>query len=144
MLDVHAPAPLIDLLELFDPLTAARPTRTKLALWQATYSETVGFSLPDGPLIAALGFLPLPPEEPGEDLQEMWFVCAPAIVPHLVAWVKLARLTLARLAQDGRLRIRAHVAAGHRPGQRLCRLLGFAPAGRDGSFEQWEWRGGRV
>lgn len=102
-------------------------------------SEVYFDSADDAAPIAAAMYYPLPAETTGERLFELAFVCRPALARHLISFVHLSHLTRARLANDGAVRVRAHVRRGHRPGVRLARLCGMTLAGSFGSFDRFEW-----
>lgn len=144
MLAVSSPAPIIETLELVrDARQGLKPWQSKGMLLQLLGSLTVAFR--EGPdLVAAAGFFPLPPEESGEELAEIWLACRPELARNLTAFVKLARLTCLRASQDGTVRLRAFVREGHRPGQRLAVLVGLERVATRNGFELWEWRGGAI
>lgn len=59
--------------------------------------------------------------------------CAGLMLPL----VRLARLTLTAWLQDGTVALCGVVKAGHRPGQSLARLAGFAFAREERGLELW-------
>lgn len=144
MLTTETPAPVWETLELARDVDASlKPIHRRAFVAQLLRSDTVAFR--DGArLVATAGFTPLPPEIVGEELAEIWFVCTPALGRHLWAFVRLARLTCSRVAQDGSVRIRAFVREGHAPGQRLAALCGLVRVAVHDGFERWEWLGGEV
>lgn len=73
---------------------------------------------------------------------ETWFVAGPEARAHLLALVRAAQLTWARLAQDGPIEIRARIAPEWRPGARLAALLGMEKRGRELGMDLWERRHG--
>ena len=75
---------------------------------------------------------------PHDGRLEAWFVCGPHAADRLLEIVRWAQLTFSRLRQDGPIDIVAQVAAGHAPGQRLARLIGFELAAASAGFETWK------
>jgi hypothetical protein len=67
---------------------------------------------------------------------EAWFACRPDAGQRILAISRKARLTLSIIAETESVEIRAHVAPGWLPGQRLARALGFALA-ESGVVEVW-------
>jgi hypothetical protein len=135
-----SPAPLPDVLALYQATAPMKPVTASAAILQAARSDTIGWFAGDQMIAAAL-FYPLDPERPGEDLRELAFVCLPALSGHLPAFIRSARLTRARLGEDALVRIRAHVRLGHLPGQKLARLCGMVAVSVVGDFERWETEG---
>ena len=68
---------------------------------------------------------------------EAWFACLPSASRHIVSIVAQTRLTLRLIAETEAVEIRARVALGWRPGQRLAAALGFARTGEEFGFEIW-------
>lgn len=142
MLHAIEPAPLADILRLAAPAGYLKPLQSRVLFLQAVMGATVAFADERGTVLVVIGMVPLPAERPGEELTELWFLCRPDIAPRLPGLVRLARLTLRRSAHGGVVRVRSFVRVGHAPGERLARLIGLLPAGRDGAFGRWEWTGG--
>lgn len=135
-----APAPLPDVLALYQATAPMKPVTASAAILQAARSDTVGWY--DGNrMIAVALFYPLDPERPGERLVELAFACLPDLADHLATFIRAARLTRAQIGQDASNRIRAHVRKGHRPGARLARLCGMKRVGSLGMFDRWEAEG---
>jgi hypothetical protein len=87
----------------------------------------------EGALVAAAGLAPF-----GDGL-EIWFDVRPDIGRRIAAVAKIAQLTLAGIAQSDRIAIRARVAAGWAPGQRLARVMRMQSRGVDATgYELWE------
>ncbi len=141
MLALASPAPIWETLELAQGQRAGlKPWQAQAFTLQLLRSVTVAFR--DGAeLVAVAGFMDLPPERPGEQLAEIWFLCRPSLARYLPGFIRLARLTCARAAQDGRVRIRAFVREGHAPGARLAVLCGLRCVAVGDGFERWEWQG---
>lgn len=142
-LTVVAPVPVADLVSLYAHAGAIKPLHLKAALLQAARGASVGF-LADGRLVAAAVLYPCEPERPGEHLAELAFVCMPAAARHVLAIVRHARLTAARLPDH--VRIRAHCARDAVAGRRLAWMCGLRPRGKAGRFKRYEIEGrdGRI
>ncbi|OKO67672.1 hypothetical protein AC629_42580 [Bradyrhizobium sp. NAS80.1] len=139
-LRVASPAPLPDVMDLFAASVPMKPINVKAAIVQAARSESFAFYAGAGAIAAAMLY-PLPAEKPGERLVELAFVCRPELAQHLRALLRLAHLTRDQLANDGPVRVRAHVRSGHLPGSRLAALLGMRMVGTFGGFERFEFEG---
>lgn len=142
MIEVVYPAPLLELLGMIRELVPAKPQFTRLAMVQAGRSDAVGF-VADGRMLAAIGFWPI-----GDGVDELYLVSRPApeVAPHLVALVRLGRLTLTARLHSGTVAIVGFVKIGHQPGERLARLVGFRPVddGAPSGFSRWELRDVRL
>jgi hypothetical protein len=134
---------LHEVLDLYAASVPMKPLNVKAAILQHARSDSeIYFAAGDDVhAIAAAMYYPLPAETPGVRLFELAFVCRPAMAGHLIAFVHLSHLTRARLANDGPVRVRAHVRRGHRPGARLALLCGMTLAGSCGAFDRWEFWG---
>jgi len=106
---------------------------------QVARSETVAFVDRHGAPVMVVGLWPWPPLHEGERLFELWLLIDHSALPHLPTLRRLARLMVARAAESGPVRIRALVAEGHRPGARMCRLLGMSFVGTSDGHQCWEW-----
>jgi hypothetical protein len=77
----------------------------------------------------------------GPDEGELWFLGPPSgrggLGPWLVHVVRFGRSWFVQSQARHPRRLVCHVRPGHYDGQRLCRLLGFAPAGFVNGFEVW-------
>ncbi|GBU16248.1 MAG: hypothetical protein COT56_21090 [Methylobacterium sp. CG09_land_8_20_14_0_10_71_15] len=141
MLRVSTPAPIMETLELVRETRAGlKPWQRRGLVLQVLGSLSVAFRI-EHRLVAAAGFFPIEPEAPGEEAAEIWFLCRPELAGHLRTFVRLARLTCARAAQDGTVRLRAFVRQGHAPGARLAVLCGLELRDSRAGFDLWEWRG---
>jgi hypothetical protein len=127
-------------LDLFAASMVMKPLHVKCAIVQAARSESIAWYDGGRPIAAAMLY-PLEPERPGERLVELAFVCLPELRRHMLAFVRLAHLTRDRLANDGPVRVRAHVRTGHRPGSRMATMLGMRLVGTFGGFERYEFEG---
>jgi hypothetical protein len=136
-----APADIGEAMALYLDLVPQKPVNVRTAMLQLVRSRRDGFYA-GGELIAVASYYPLPPETAGERLFELAFVCRPALARHLVSFMHLAHLTPRRLANDGPVRVRAHVRRGHLPGARLARLCRMTFTGVVGGFERWEFARG--
>lgn len=141
MISVSSPATLHELSALAYPAGIGMPSHFRAMVLQLVVSDTVAIRHGDRVLVV-LGFWKLEPEREAETLFELWFVVDPEAWRWAVPMVRLVRLTLQRLAETQAVRIRAHVREGHRPGQRLARLVGMKAAGSMAHFEIWEWSNG--
>jgi len=139
MLSVISPAPMVETMALHRQDLRMRRLTAKVLILQLHKSETFGLVDETGRLLATIGFLPLVPERDGEDLLELWFLCAPELGRHILRLARLARLTFRRMSDSGEVRIRALVRAGHAPGRRLAALCGMVLEGDEGGLERWEW-----
>jgi hypothetical protein len=137
-----SPAPMVDVLDLYAATVPQKPINVKAAILQHARSESeIYFAGDETAPIAAAMYYPLPAEIPGERLVELAFVCRPQLARHLLSFVRLTQLTRARLANDGPVRVRAHVRSGHLPGRRLAVLCGLRLVGTFDGFERWEFQG---
>jgi hypothetical protein len=134
------PAALPDVLDLFAAAGLMKPLHFKAAMVQISRSELFAWSAGGAPIAAGMLY-PMDPERPGERLVELAFVCRPEISRHMLAFIRSAHLTRRRLANDGPIRVRAHVRTGHLPGSRMAAMLGMRPAGTFGDFERFEFEG---
>ncbi len=139
MIETISPAPAIDLLALYAP--SFKPSASlAVAALQVGRAETFGF-VEDGRLLAAIGFWPEPPAS-----EEVFLVGLPAaeIGSRMLELYRLARLTVEGRRDYGVVRLTACVREGHRPGERLARLVGFSRAatGAPAGFTRWERRFG--
>jgi hypothetical protein len=134
------PAPIIEILDLYADHTPMKPINAAAARLQAARSESFGLYA-GADLVAAALLYPLRPEQAGERLVELAFVCRPELARHTLSLIRHAHLTRARLVQSGPVRVRAHVHSDHPPGKRLARLCGMALVGRFGAFERYEFEG---
>ncbi|MGY3392942.1 hypothetical protein ACVWW6_005533 [Bradyrhizobium sp. USDA 3311] len=135
-----SPAEAADVMNLYAFVAPAKPLFVRAAIVQFARSESIAFRDDGGTLAAALLY-PLDPERPGERLAELAFICLPDLSRHMLAFIRLAHLTRDRLANDGLLRVRAHVRTGHRPGRRMALMLGMRLVGTVGDFERYEFEG---
>lgn len=134
-----SPAPMADVLDLYAAaLPVMKPIDVKAAILQHARSASEIYRDAGGRAIAAAMYYPLPAEAPGERLVELAFVCRPELAGHLISFVHTFHLTRARLANDGPVRVRAHVRTGHLPGRRLAALCGMRQTGTAAGFERWE------
>lgn len=134
------PAPIGDVVTVYTATAPMKPVNVAAMILQHARSTSIAYYADDD-LLAVAMFYPLDPERPDEDLAELTLACLPALAHHMIPFIRLARLTRARLANDGHVRIRAHIRTGHRPGARLARLCGMVPVGVSGSFQRWEFEG---
>jgi hypothetical protein len=134
-------ATVADLLTLLRVGPMVPRATARVLMLQFARSESIALEL-DERLQAVVGFYPLGSADAVRWF-ELWLMIRPAPPAAVLLRLRsLARLTLARLAQDQPVGIRAHVAQGHVPGRRMAQLVGLAFAGDDGRSERWEWRGG--
>lgn len=138
-LSIVSPAPFHEVSRLAFPSGRAPARHVQIMLLQAVRSETMAFATPAGEVVMIVGFWQLAGLHEGERLFELWLLIDRRALPHLPALRRLARLMLARVAESGPVRIRALVREGHRPGARMCRLLGMAFVGIADGQECWEW-----
>lgn len=138
-LAIVSPAPL-DMATTLAFRSGRAPRRHLQAMiLQVARSESMAFVDRRGVPVMVVGLWPWPPIHDGERLFELWLLIDRAALPHLPALRRLAGLMLARAAESGPVRIRALVREGHRPGARMCRLLGMQPAGAVDGLERWDW-----
>lgn len=137
-LAIVSPAPLHAVTALAFPSGRAPSRHLQAMLLQAVRSETMAFADAVGAVVV-VGLWPLSPLHEGERLFEMWLLIDRRALPHFPALRRLARLMLARIAESGPVRIRALVRSGHRPGGRMCRLVGMSFVGASDGFDCWEW-----
>lgn len=89
-----------------------------------------------GELVALFGFLPLDLEEGPAPGAIAWFSHGPAASRHMLAFARVARLTLAA-SPYGHAVVQAATAAG----ARLARCAGFQPIpSPPGEPARWVWR----
>jgi hypothetical protein len=138
-LSIVTPAPLHAITALAFPNGRAPARHLQAMILQSARSDTVAFADAAGEIVMIAGFYPLAPLHDGERFFEMWLQITPPAVPHLPALRRLTRLTLARVAESGPVRVRALVAVGHRPGARLAAIVGMRLVGSEDGFECWEW-----
>ncbi len=141
LLKAVTPAPVIDVIDLYARHGVLRRLALKVAMVQVFKSETFAFYRADGLCLAVIGFCPIEGAG-GEDEFELWFVTRPEIEPSLVRFIRIARLTLRKVADTTGLRILAIVRQGHRPGQRLAKMVGLKRADILDGVEFWSWRSG--
>ncbi|MBP1296625.1 hypothetical protein [Bradyrhizobium elkanii] len=139
-LTVTTPAPAAAVLDLYSAAVVMKPLHAKAAILQCARSQSFLFEAAGVPIAATLLY-PLDAERPGERLVELAFVCLPELRQHLVSLIRLAHLTRGTLAQNGPVRVRAHVRHDHRPGHRLAALCGMTLVGRVGAFDRYEFEG---
>lgn len=138
-LSIVSPAPFHAVSALAFPRGRAPRRHLQVMLLQAVRSETMAFVDGTGAAVMVVGLWQLEPLQEGERFFELWLQIDARALPHLPSLRRLARLMLARVAESGPVRIRALVREGHRPGARMCRLLGMAFVGVFDGFEAWEW-----
>lgn len=137
---VTTPAPASAVLDLYSAAVVMKPLHAKAAILQCARSQSFLFEAGGRPIAAALLY-PLDAVRPGERLVELAFVCLPELRQHIVSMIHLAHLTRDALAQNGPVRVRAHVRHDHRPGHRLAALCGMTLVGRVGAFDRYEFEG---
>ena len=138
-LTIISPAPFHAVSQLAFPGGRAPARHLQIMLLQSVRSETMAFADASGAVVMIVGLWQLAPLHEGERLFELWLQIDARALPHLPSLRRLARLMLARVAESGPVRIRALVREGHRPGARMCRLLGMAFVGTSDGHECWEW-----
>jgi hypothetical protein len=138
-LSILSPAPLSAVTALAFPGGRAPARHLQAMILQSAKSDTLAFADAAGDVVMICGLWALSPLHEGERLFELWLLIDARALPHLPALRRLARLMLARVAESGPVRIRALVREGHRPGARMCRLLGMALVGVADGHECWEW-----
>lgn len=146
-LALSTPAPIVETLELVAATKGGglKPWMRRGLTLQVLRSLSFAWREREtGRLVAAGGFYPLPPAEPGEEHAETWFLCRPDLGGNMLEFVRLARLTHRRAAEYGPVRLSATVREGHRPGQRLARLLAYRRLDVVNGYELWEWRSERI
>lgn len=139
-LTVTTPAPTPAVLDLYSAAVVMKPLHAKAAILQCARSQSFLFEAAGRPIAAALLY-PLDAERRRERLLELAFVCLPELRQHLVSLIHLAHLTRDTLAQNGPVRVRAHVRHDHAPGHRLAALCGMTLVGRVGAFDRYEFEG---
>lgn len=133
-LTLHA-AHRFDLAEVYGP----RPPQEWAAiLWQAEQGLSFAFRDATGRAQCVGGYVPW--ERFG--VWECWFHAAPTAAPHMLSFVRLARLTLACVPHSDPRPIEAAILT--RAGARLVAALGFRPVGTVGPVEVWRSRHGRA
>lgn len=105
-----------------------------LAKLQLMGGKTYGFHLAEN-CLACAGLAEVGDTLEGAPILEAWFACWPELGAHMLAFVRLAQLTLAELPHDAI--VEAVISDGHRPGERLATLLGFT---RTQTRDIWERR----
>jgi hypothetical protein len=138
-LAIVQPAPLDTAMRLAFRSGRAPRRHVQAMLMQVARSETMAFVDRHGEAVMVVGLWQWPPLNEGERFFELWLLIDHAALPHLPTLRRLARLMLARVAESGPVRIRALVAEGHRPGSRMCALVGMRHAGTSDGFEAWDW-----
>lgn len=138
-LAIVSPAPFHQVTRLAFPTGRAPARHLQIMLLQVARSESMAFVDQAGDAVMVVGLWQLAAQREGERFFELWLQIDRRALPHLPALRRLARLMLARVAESGPVRIRALVREGHRPGARMCRLLGMAFVGVFDGFEAWEW-----
>lgn len=126
------PAPLIPLVEMLareDMPSGLTPQL--VARVQNAVGKSWGFVRDDAAVVACAGLMPY-----GEHEREAWFACSPDLAPHMLAFVRLAQLTLAHATDDASVTTR--VEPGWTPGEKLAHALGFTRAEQPGL---WIWNG---
>lgn len=111
------------------PQAVARAQGSKGRSWG--YLETAS-----GCCVACAGLFPQG-DGGGVPVFEAWFLCRPAARRHMLAFLRLAHLTLRAALEDGPVEIVARTAALDVPGGRMARLLGFSPAGVEAGAQIW-------
>lgn len=142
MIELRRPAPLLELAEMNAALTpkivAAKGGLFAPAARHAALGRSWGAWL-GGRCLACGGYAEVEPAR-----FEAWFACRPAAAAHMAGIVLAARLTVRGMRQTANIEIRARVARGHRPGQRIARALGFGLEAIAGDVEIWRhgksWR----
>jgi hypothetical protein len=128
--DVHA---------LAAPRMRRRESRT-LAL-QCFRSEMAAVDDAEG-LAAVIGFWPLGQTPEGETAFELWTFSRPDLPTATVRFlVRLAHLTMRRLAQSAPVAVVSRTEQGWIPGRKLHRLIGMRPVDPDfPALETFVWR----
>jgi hypothetical protein len=126
------PAPLLPLVEMLagDDMPAGL-TPQLVARAQSAMGRTFGYVDDAGACVACIGLI-----ETGPGELEAWFACLPGLANHLLAFVRLAQLTLEHARHDATVTTR--VSPGWKPGEKLARLTGFRPGDAPGL---WTWSG---
>lgn len=136
------PAPFFELMDIAGQDRSA----TKFGITPQAIARTNGFSgkswgLFCGDLcIACMGLLPAPAAKDGTPRLEAWFLARPIAAKHMLGITRLAQLTAEVTSEDGPIEIFAHVADGHRPGERLAAAIGFRREAVQGGYGLWIWR----
>jgi len=133
MLTLHA-AHRFDLAEVFGPLP---PQMWAAIAWQASQGLAFAFRDATGAAVCVGGYVPW--ERFG--VWECWFHASPAAAPHMLAFVRLARLTLDALPQSDPRPVEAAVRT--RAGARLVSALGFRRVGGAGPVDVWRREHGK-
>lgn len=133
-LTLHA-AHRFDLAEVYGP----QPPHVWAAIsWQAERGLTFAFRDVNSVAQCVGGYVPS--LELG--CWECWFHAGPHAAPHMLAFVRLARLTLDVVPHSDPRPIEAIVRT--RAGGRLARAIGFHPVGAVGAVQVWRARDGRL
>lgn len=146
-----APATLADLAELLvargEGVLSAWRWRVLTAQLGLSLAFTVhavevtgedGAGAADGPRhpVAIGGIAPLPGQA-----GEIWLGAGPGLDRVMLRVVRATRTVLRRVAPAYPGGLMCLVAAGHRPGQRLARMIGCRPSGiAFGASEEWVWQ----
>lgn len=133
-----SPAPLPDVLALYQATAPMKPVMASAAILQAARSDTIGWFAGDRMIACALLY-PLDPDGSGIDRRELLFACRPEASRHLVSIIHAARLTRSRLNDTAAVSLVARVRLGHQPGRRLAALCGLSSVGTEGGCEIFEW-----
>lgn len=130
-LTLHAPCGRADLGEVFGPV--------QVDVW-TVISHQVGLGLSyafrdaGGRAVACGGFIPL------GDCWECWFHASPEAAPHMLAFVRLARLTFADLPHSDPRPVETIVRTP--AGMRIARAMGFRLALALEGIELWRFSRG--
>ena len=130
---ISSPALLDDCLDLAPPTRFGR--RATVAMWRAALTYAVH---DDAGTLLAIGYL-WPHSSPNGTWRELCLALAPDARRHLRALIGAAQLILDELAQDG-VMVEARISPGHLPGERMARLVGFAPVPDRPSAWTYVWR----
>lgn len=126
-LTLHA-ANRFDLAEVYGPRP---PAEWAAILWQAEKGITFAFRDAAGRAQCVGGYVPWP----AFGVWECWFHAGPQAAPHMLSFVRLARLTLSCLPQDDPRPIEAAIVSP--AGARLVAAVGFRRVGSVGAVEVW-------
>lgn len=130
MVSFRSPAATSDCLELAPPTRFGR----KCTVLMALRSETISFHDDDNKL---LGVAYLWPREDG--LHEFCLAISPDAARHMLALCRKAQLTLDLISETGRVVV-CHVRRGNTAGERMARLVGFAPSPNKSGLWFHIWR----
>src|SRR5262245_48940344 len=114
MLRIVTPAPLEDVLSLYEMQYELKPLRMRAAILQTARSESVGFYTDR---IVAAALLYPTEEDPARDVRELLFACRHEADRHMLPIIRYARLTLLALQKDGYVLIRARTRGGYVKGR---------------------------